>query len=164
MKVGDRFGSLVVLSLEIGAKGRHPVANCRCDCGTVTRHRQSRLRTNKAVRCSECGKKETWANRPRPSHVESAIKRRICGYRDSAKRRGISFDLTNNDCVALLLAPCFYCGAPPSGVAKTRSGNQTPVNGIDRVDNACGYSLGNCVTACAKCNLAKRTQSKQEFF
>jgi hypothetical protein len=52
----------------------------------------------------------------------------------------------------LITDSCFYCGSPPN-----------PINGIDRVDNSVHYVYGNVVTACARCNLAKRTMSIQEF-
>lgn len=36
-------------------------------------------------------------------------------------------------------------------------------NGIDRIDNAKGYTIENSVTCCKRCNFAKRNMSYDEF-
>lgn len=36
-------------------------------------------------------------------------------------------------------------------------------NGVDRVDNALGYTPDNCVPCCSRCNYAKRAMPRGEF-
>lgn len=73
-------------------------------------------------------------------------------YQGSAARRGIAFALPRALFDDLISDCCFYCGAHPS-----------PINGIDRVDNEKGYEYGNVVTACRRCNLAKRDVGLGDF-
>ncbi len=64
-----------------------------------------------------------------------------CG-RDSAKRRGISWQLSREDFAALRIGSCVYCqdSLSPTGC------------GLDRLDNSKGYEISNVVPACGPCN------------
>jgi 5-methylcytosine-specific restriction endonuclease McrA len=73
-------------------------------------------------------------------------------YKGTAARKGREYALTDDQFIALVLADCTYCHASPN-----------PLNGIDRVDNALGYTEGNVTTACRQCNVAKGTLSIDEF-
>lgn len=77
---------------------------------------------------------------------------RIASLRDSAKKRGLPFELPEMLAWDLVTDACYYCAA------KT----DRP-NGIDRVDNTLGYVEGNVVTACRRCNVAKNDMSVAEF-
>lgn len=68
-------------------------------------------------------------------------------YRQNAKRRGISFDLSFNEFRFIASMHCQYCG---SRELVSRS------MGVDRVNNQEGYSLLNCVPCCSICNRAKK--------
>ena len=37
------------------------------------------------------------------------------------------------------------------------------IHGLDRVDNEKGYSIDNVVTCCEQCNVAKSTQTYEDF-
>lgn len=58
--VGDRFGELTVVGLDIGpGGGLHAVqVVCSCGAGPYTAY-ASNLRTGKSVRCTACGRKRT---------------------------------------------------------------------------------------------------------
>lgn len=73
-------------------------------------------------------------------------------YRVNARKRNYTFELSFSDLSSLILAPCTYCGIEPA-----------PVNGIDRIDNSVGYVRGNCTPCCKFCNIAKHTQSTEDF-
>jgi hypothetical protein len=82
----------------------------------------------------------------------------------SAKRRGYSWELTDDEAIKLLTGDCYYCGAAPSN--ETQHKNQYGTfrrNGIDRIDNSIGYTQANCVPCCSACNYAKRELSHDEF-
>jgi hypothetical protein len=36
-------------------------------------------------------------------------------------------------------------------------------NGVDRVNNKLGYTVGNCVSSCIVCNVAKNDSSLEDF-
>ena len=75
---------------------------------------------------------------------------RLIRYRESAKRRGLTFNITLQDYLNITSLSCTYCG-------------ETQHIGIDRVDNLIGYEISNCAPCCAICNKLKSNYSK-EFF
>jgi hypothetical protein len=36
-------------------------------------------------------------------------------------------------------------------------------NGIDRIDSSIGYVIENCISCCGRCNVAKMSESQQDF-
>lgn len=91
-------------------------------------------------------------------HVINAIKQ-------SAKRRSISYELTEEDAIILIQNTCYYCGRSPSSVVNEGTKFVEPFlyNGIDRVDNTQGYHSKNVVTCCYRCNCAKNNQNLDDF-
>jgi hypothetical protein len=92
-------------------------------------------------------------------------------YRSNARIKELEFGLTKDECTALLLDDCHYCGTGPNstftlrykGVILKREAETFLVNGIDRVDSRLGYTLNNVVTACRDCNYAKNKKHVSEF-
>lgn len=88
-------------------------------------------------------------------------------YKSRAKRLGLVFHLTKEEFVEETSRDCFYCGLPPSTIGKPRyktfSGEVYLYNGLDRVNNEHGYTVGNCVACCEQCNRAKLDYSQAEF-
>lgn len=66
--------------------------------------------------------------------------------RDGALQRGIQWELTEDQAVALIIAECVYCGC----VSKSGA-----FGGIDRVNSDLAYVPSNCVPACTTCNKMK---------
>ncbi len=88
------------------------------------------------------------------------------GYRGSARRRGLAFELTKEEFARMTKENCWYCGAQPSQVARDGSAQTKSIylyNGIDRVDNKVGYILGNCVPCCSMCNRMKSVYHCEDF-
>jgi hypothetical protein len=84
-------------------------------------------------------------------------------YKAGAASREIAFDLGRAHFGVLALMPCYYCGQPPSRRRVTAT--KTAVcNGIDRLDNAFGYSFDNCVPCCTPCNMAKGTRDATSYY
>lgn len=69
-------------------------------------------------------------------------------YIHSASSRNIPFDITKPEFLGLIRQPCYLCNKPNS---------QTHRNGIDRYDNAIGYTLENGRSCCGECNYMKHT-------
>lgn len=82
----------------------------------------------------------------KPVSGSAAYKR----YAFGAYKRSLEFELTSDDVDSLITKDCDYCGI-------------SPAKGIDRVDNAVGYTLENCVPCCKTCNVMKMTLSVSDF-
>jgi hypothetical protein len=75
-------------------------------------------------------------------------------YMQAAALRGLNFDLSEEIFSVLLKGDCCYCGSPCP---------ESRFNGIDRVDNDCGYTISNSVSCCIICNNMKKTSTKKNF-
>lgn len=83
-------------------------------------------------------------------------RRTVDGYKRGAKSRGLTFNLTEEELNSYFKDNCLYCDRPPSNVAKVQKCHGEFVySGLDRVDNALGYSTDNVVPCCAECNYQK---------
>jgi hypothetical protein len=71
----------------------------------------------------------------------------LCESRKSARLRGLEFTLTLEDVTSILSQPCSY-GTWMHGI--------NTVLGIDRKDNALGYTKDNSIPCCARHNFIKR--------
>lgn len=71
--------------------------------------------------------------------------RRFQVARGTARRRGWAWELTLPEYCALTEEPCHYCGGP----LPEKGG------GLDRADNAEGYTLKNALPCCFLCNRTK---------
>ena len=72
-------------------------------------------------------------------------------YKNNADKRSISFDLTVADFSALWSQACSYCGGDIETI------------GLDRIDNAKGYTMDNVVSCCGRCNEMKMGESADEW-
>lgn len=76
-------------------------------------------------------------------------------YKNSAKADGRIWDLTIEDCEALFIENCHYCGRSPEEIDS--------LMGIDRKDSMYGYNPGNALPCCTNCNYGKSDDSYEEF-
>lgn len=147
---GARVGALNVLSLS-ARTGAHALWRCRCDCGGERIVRSTALHRKRVVRCASCARKEGGAKSGATRSLPDAEVRRVKdNYVQNAKRKGIAFVLSFEDIARTIRDVCFFCGAAPAG-------------GIDRFDNAVGYTVENSVPCCSVCNYAKRTLPAEDF-
>lgn len=85
-------------------------------------------------------------------------------YKRNATKRGLAFNLTKEEFAALTNDRCYYCGVEPRQILRLpQCIGEYVYNGVDRVDNAVGYGLNNCVACCKICNMAKGTMTHAEF-
>jgi hypothetical protein len=107
--------------------------------------------------------------KPSPDREAVARNRLLKNYRRHATRRSLVWELSDEAFVALLRGECFYCGMPPRQVWRVtpnkhrKTGASLTYNGIDRKDNAVGYTPDNAVTCCSTCNYAKRDLTSEAF-
>jgi hypothetical protein len=71
---------------------------------------------------------------------------RYSGYKYSAAKKNLPFELSEDDYESIINQPCYYCKL-----------SIHPTRGIDRINNKQGYLIENCVPACAECNYMKST-------
>jgi 5-methylcytosine-specific restriction endonuclease McrA len=184
--VGQRFGDLVVLekvppSLVASVGLERPRGTawlCVCACGRATYLHTAHLTSGNTKSCG-CGK---YSGSPENvKKAQAAVKitdRNLAGvnriverYKSNAAKQGREFSLSLDDVKRLVFSECHYCGIGPSNEmdlkhAAYRDGKPRDViryNGIDRVDNAIGYTLDNVVTCCKACNYAKHSRPLPEF-
>lgn len=81
---------------------------------------------------------------------------RFCNIRNTAKRRGLSFNIPLSHYSYLVSTECFYCEKQTLG---TEMGG-----GLDRIDNTKGYVIGNVLPCCGFCNNARGTHWSVEEF
>jgi hypothetical protein len=172
--IGQRFGKLVVESLESNGKkrGSYPKFKCKCDCGKYTYLSRSTLRSGNTKSCG-CG---YWETRKKATDAMKKVKTKedgyayvtsiVCTYRHAAKARNLEFNLSHDDIANIVFKNCEYCGMEPSNWTKSmekRCSSTRKHNGIDRKDNNLGYTIDNCVPCCYTCNRAKYTKSYDDF-
>jgi len=113
--------------------------------------RNRRFHTGRHPQCRDCT--NAASRKWHATHAANQMPLAWGRYRAEAKDHHRVFALPRALFDDLVTDNCFYCGEPP---ANSR-------NGIDRVDSSGGYTEDNVVTACTRCNMAKRRQTKGEF-
>jgi len=72
-------------------------------------------------------------------------------YHEYIRHDKHGFGLTFDEFMKFWQQPCWYCGCSITTI------------GIDRIDNAQGHVMGNCVSCCARCNRMKSKFSQEDF-
>lgn len=159
--VGKTNGCLTILSLDdvvqINCKGRNLwryVITVKCNsCGKVfqTFWHNFRASSKKNVKhCKYCYGQYIIDTRTQETGFTQRERLRIASIKSGAKKRNISYNLTDDDVKSIISKPCVYCG-------------KEIAEGIDRVDSMKGYEKGNVVPCCGICNKMKNNYSL-EFF
>lgn len=160
--IGHTFGRLRVTEL-LGVRNRSPLASrghrywrCECECGNQIETCSTNLRTGNTKSCGCLQRERVGKN----SHLYSGgllqaeYRRQISG----ARRRSLEFNLSVSELEILFTSNCFYCKSAP------KEDNRGLVrNGVDRMDNAEGYTVDNCVACCKVCNRLKGAMSADCF-
>jgi hypothetical protein len=180
-KEGERYGILTVLYTyrrPVGKEKRlHWFSMCKCDCGNITESRNDRLLYGRLVRCGHgCkidrrsflypDKLKIFQLKRRTSIDHIAVSQVFSSTKRGARTRCIEFSLKRDDVRRIINNPCHYCGNTGGNTFSiTRFGNKEVYNynGIDRLDNSAGYTIGNIVPCCGSCNKAKQCMSESEF-
>lgn len=155
-RTGERYGKLTVvrcLGTKLMRYGKWRAQwLCVCDCGKE--HVVSSESLQRSGRyTSSCG-----CSRFIPDQG-AALNDLYATYKRSSRDRGIPFDLTKDELKQLAASPCRYCGRSPYAANRGR----LLYSGIDRVDNARGYTPDNCVPCCKECNGAKSKMTVEQF-
>lgn len=158
---GQTYGWLEVVRFsgtENFKGGSRRMWECRCRCGKLCVISSNSLQQKNTRSCGCLSRASAKLNPRRKSlpEGESSFNWLCSSYRNAAKSRGRTFNLTPEQMRTLFKGNCHYCGKPPS----QRSKNQTCrapfyYNGIDRIINSRGYEPENVVSCCKMCNFVK---------
>jgi hypothetical protein len=158
---GQRFGRLVAVEPAQKTAGGTYRWKCACDCGNTCDVATGKLKRGIT---KSCGCYRVDAKKLPPG--EAALKRIVTAYRRNAEKRGLAWNLTDDQIHALVTGNCEYCDAPPTNRMKSSAVVYTytfDYNGIDRIDNTVGYAPDNVITCCKTCNWAKGQMTNEEF-
>ncbi len=129
------------------------VANVTDVCSTCYQRRYRLAHGSKPRRMREPGdptKQQVWRENNRELNLElnrinsRKPRARFKRAKLDAARRSKEFEISFAAYTCLIAQPCFYCNNffPPSETG----------SGLDRIDNAKGYSISNCLPCCSSCN------------
>jgi hypothetical protein len=93
----------------------------------------------------------------------------FCVKRAHAKNRRIAWELSLDEFTNVCFRKCYLCNGEPisafKGYSKYRDNKIATIKyqGIDRIDNAIGYIVGNVRPCCTICNMMKNEFSFRFF-
>lgn len=156
----QRFGKLVVLEYIPGSRKlkKNGVWRCLCDCGKEVFTSRWKLEVGNHRSCG-CATQRS---------PEQLLDAGIAQFLRSLKQRNTVVDLTKEAVKSLIFQNCTYCGAPPTQTIKVVGLKRKRIeafkyNGLDRIDSSRGYFLENVLPCCLRCNVAKGSDSKEDF-
>ena len=156
---GNRYERLTVIRRVGSDKHKRATWLCKCDCGNEVTVVSGNLHSGNTKSCG-CLHRELVSL---PLGV-AAFNQLVLLMKSHARDRGYVWQLTDEQVVHLTKQSCHYCGAEPAQVKTLPRGNGDYIyNGLDRVDNAEGYTIDNVVPCCGKCNVMKRAMTVEEF-
>ena len=159
---GKKFGRWTVIKRSFPNKGEQPVWLCKCDCGKEKIVMGNSLRKGDSKSCG-CLSNELKSARRKLDSGLANMRTVIRQYKANAKRRGVGWNLTEEQFKEITQKDCFYCGEKPNNLTKQICNGEYIYNGIDRIDNTKGYVIDNIVPCCRRCNRAKDISTLQEY-
>ena len=75
-------------------------------------------------------------------------------YRSRAEKKELEFALSKDDYKTITEQDCYLCG---------KKSTETNTNGIDRMDNAIGYTIENSKACCKECNHMKNSYALEDL-
>lgn len=166
-ETGNRYGRLTVIERNGKDKFGSIKWRCNCDCGNETITSGPNLRKNHTKSCG-CLRKEK-VRKIGKAHAllagEASFNVLINNLKQAAKRRNFEWFLTKDQVRILTKQNCHYCGIEPQQkIIHSHYCNGSYIyNGLDRVDNAKGYTIDNVIPCCGTCNYAKRKMTVEQF-
>lgn len=148
------------------SNGKRQFFECVCVCGKMFQTRADAIKSGATKSCG-CLTGDLVSKKNRLPNNQAIINLVYKIYKDNARKRNLSFELSIGEFKNLIFADCFYCGNSPQlskfAGQKNRRDRFLSYNGIDRIDNVAGYFANNCVSCCSICNAAKSDLSFDDF-
>lgn len=156
-----RFGGWTIIGLAGENQFQQSLWNCRCDCGKKRIVLGNNLRHGKSQNCG-CLRNKSTIQRLKLEFGLHAKHKAFQAIKSRCRIKHLEFSITLDQFLSLAEHPCHYCGSEPSNKISGSNGNFI-YHGLDRVDSLKGYSIGNVVTCCKHCNIAKHSMTQEEF-
>lgn len=161
--IGKRYGRLLVIERAGKVQGGIATWKCRCDCGKEAIVRGAELRRGHVISCGCYRVEQRTKHTALGGGAHTSWLYSKC--KSDAKRKGIIFDLSNEDFVELISGACFCCGRKGTNTMRHSAiKGEYKYNGIDRIDSTLGYVRGNVRSACWRCNRAKNDTTDEEYW
>ena len=160
---GTVYGRLTIIK-SFRKPGKGTYCLCQCIDGNRLEVRFSKLKNGDTKSCG-CLADERLEEAHEAQTMErglAAFQALYCTYKSNAAHRGYVFELSKADFRSIIEKDCAYCGGSPRPSAY-RGNGKCLHSGVDRIDNALGYTVANCAPACRYCNRAKSTKAVAEF-
>lgn len=116
-----------------------------------SRKKRDRAKLQETENCSFCQHCLKSCSRDEMLGV-SCVRCRWGRYKKRALGMGLPFDLSLGGFQFISKQPCFWCGS-----------DGKPANGVDRRDNAQGYTIQNAKSCCETCNISKNNLPEGVF-
>lgn len=129
--------------------------NCISSCKTCTFMKKSLDAQTFIERCRHISARFDGPGEDHVDVLSNSVSVPMDRYRQRAERMGLCFELSDDEFDAVVSSDCHYCGKSIVPGIHT--------NGIDRMDNALGYTKENCVACCGNCNFSKGELSVDDF-
>jgi hypothetical protein len=156
--VGTVINGKTILRFSCYDKHGQGLYEYKCGCGAINITYIYSIKATST--CKKCRKTRV----SNLTDIEAGLGRLFTNYRDSSVTRKLDFKLTLSEFKQITSSPCYYCYSEPSNLCKAQGRVSGYLySGIDRVDNAKGYTIDNVVPCCVKCNKAKLNMSVKEF-
>lgn len=167
IKIGEMYGSTVVIERIANDRNGSAVYKCLCECGNIHNVVGARLSGSLVLHCKKCGYREhlnKLHDLNKKPEGEAACRAAFLMTRNQcATKRKLIWNISFEDWKRLTVMPCHYCDCPPSNHMRGHWNGGYTYNGLDRVDNSVGYVITNVVPCCKQCNHAKSDQSVSDF-
>ncbi len=135
---------------------------CLCSCGKTKRIFARNLRRIIDCGCGHEKRMKAVGKKRRKSAADIWINKNFCMYKGNAKTKGYPFSISRDEFISLATRRCFYCNALPRKF-RMKDGRTAYLNGLDRVNNRCGYTKRNTVPCCTYCNYKKGDENQLKF-
>ena len=162
--LGKQINFLTVLAFGKPNKENRETFLCECICGMKKEIPCRSIYGNRIKSCGCIKRKHLVVMSTIPELEKKKLSQYYTSYKSAAKSRGYSFDLSIEYFCLLIKELCWYCGSFPTFRSiGSRQREIYLVNGIDRKDNALGYTVENVVPCCTRCNSAKMCMNYEDF-
>lgn len=161
-RTGQKIHMLTFIQF-MEVRNRQQLWLCKCDCGVekiINSFDIIKLGGTKSCGCIKAAS--------RCSDDSLSFNQLYKNYSWGAKQRGYEWSISKELFRQLTSNVCIYCGEIPSTIKiHKRSDGSFSIpymyNGLDRVNNAEGYTINNVVPCCSMCNYMKGEYSRNEF-
>lgn len=168
--VSDRKRGASVMGLDcdcgvqiaqfINAVRQGDVSSCGCLAAEARKRMGAdlslKLKRAETLRSPEYREKRRTNHERTAAYGEASFKEAFGRHVYSAKKRNLAQELTHEMFRHITQQDCYMCGSSPGrSVLGDGAFGAYVCNGIDRLDNAVGYSVKNCRACCWLCNRLK---------